>query len=258
MVALVAELLGLVLPVSCAGCGEPDLAWCSRCAAALAGPAWSGLAWSGPVRCESRAGRLDLLDGTAPPPVWCAVDLVGPVRRALTAWKDRGRADLGPRFAAALGQVAGDPTVREVLAVAAGPDGLLVVGAPTAPAAVRRRGGDLVAGLTRHVTRTLAGYALPVRPGRPLLRTGAVDSAGLGARDRARHLDRTIGLRRRHRAAGARVVLVDDVLTTGATFAACRRALEAAGAVVVAGLVVASTPAPAGAGDGARRDSEPR
>ena len=244
---LLAELSGLVLPVACAGCGVSDRPWCGRCAAWL-GP---------PVRCEQRAGRLDRLDGVDPPPVWCVTDFAGPVRRAVTAWKDRGRTDLGPRFAAALSAAAGDASVRQVLGRSAGPDGLLVVGVPTTPAAARRRGGDLVQGLVRAVVRGSDGCAVPLRAAQPLCRTTGADSARLGARARARHLDAAVRVRRRwvgapwtDRLVGARVVLVDDVLTTGATFAACRRALVDAGAVVVAGLVLASTPAP---GSGGRR-----
>jgi predicted amidophosphoribosyltransferase len=243
---LLAELSGLVLPVACAGCGVPDRPWCGRCAAWL-GP---------PVRCEDRAGRLDRLDGVGPPPVWCVADFAGPVRGAVTAWKDRGRTDLGPRFAAAVATAARQAVVREVLGRSAGPDGLLVVGVPTSPAAVRRRGGDLVQDLARAVARRAADGAVPMRAARPLRRITGADSAGLGARARARHLEGAVRVRRRwaDQLVGARVVLVDDVLTTGATFAACRRALEGAGAVMVAGLVLASTPAPGscrrGAGPG--------
>ncbi len=240
---LLTELSGLVLPVACAGCGVPDRPWCDRCAA-----------WFGPpVRCEDRAGRLDLLDDVGPPPVWCAADFAGPVRRAVTAWKDRGRTDLGPRFAAVLSAAARAAAVREVLGRSAGPEGLLVVGVPTTPAAVRRRGADLVQDLVRAVVRGAQACEVPVRAGRPLRRTSGADSAGLGARARARHLDHAVRVRRwsADRLVGARVVLVDDVLTTGATFAACRRALAEDGAVVVAGLVLASTPAP---GSDARRN----
>lgn len=180
--------------------------------------------------------------------MWSVADFAGPVRRAVTAWKDRGRTDLGPRFAAAVTTAARAATVRTELTRSAGPDGLLVVGVPTTPTAVRRRGGDMVQDLVRAVVRGSEGCEVVVRPARVLRRTTGADSAGLGARARARHLDQAVRVRHgwADRLVGARVVLVDDVLTTGATFAACRRALAEYGAVVVAGLVLASTPAPGG------------
>jgi len=209
------------------------------------------------VRCEGQAGRLDLLDATAPPPVWCVADFAGPVRRAVTAWKDQGRTDMRRWFAAALSAAVADVAVRDTLARLAGSDGLLVVGVPTSPAAVRRRGRDMVGDLVRAVVRGADG-SLPLRAAPVLRRVGGVDSAGLGARARAQHLHEAVRVRRcwpeprssapwvgtAAQLRGAQVVLVDDVLTTGATFAACRRALGGAGADVVAGIVLASTPGP--------------
>ena len=46
------------------------------------------------------------------------------------------------------------------------------------------------------------------------------------------------------RVRGRAVLVVDDVLTTGATLAASRAALERAGALVVGGVTLASTPGP--------------
>ncbi|MBN9375014.1 MAG: ComF family protein, partial [Cellulomonas sp.] len=79
------ELLGLVLPIACAGCGADDVPWCDGCAQGLARPAW---------RVEGRAARLDRMDGRPPVAVWAVADFAGPVRRAVSAWKDHGRADM--------------------------------------------------------------------------------------------------------------------------------------------------------------------
>lgn len=232
MPGLLTQLCGLVLPVRCAGCGVPDEPWCLACAQRLA---------AGPRRCEHRAGRLDLLDGRLPPPVWCATALVGPVRHAVSAWKDGGRADLQARFARALVEVVTDPGMCAVLA---GDDQLLVVGVPTSAAARRRRGGDLVGDLAAAVAGGLRRSSVPARCVVALRRGRDVDSTSLGARARGRRLRVDVRPSARRALDGARVLLVDDVLTTGATFAACRRALEGAGARLVAGVVLASTPAP--------------
>lgn len=229
---LLAQLCGLVLPVRCAGCDLPDEPWCAQCAAHLRAPA---------CRCEHRAGRLDLLDGLDPPPVWCAASFTGPVRRAVSAWKDAGRADLGPVFVEAVQAVARD---EHVLAELSGRGELLVVGVPTSPAARRRRGCDPVDALAGAVAARLDGCGVHSRHVRALRRSRDTDSAALGARARAGRVPPAVRGRARAAVAGAEVLLVDDVLTTGATFASCRRALEVAGARLTGGIVLASTPAP--------------
>jgi predicted amidophosphoribosyltransferase len=236
--AVARDLAGLVVPVECAGCGRLDVALCDACRARLAGPPW---------RCEDAAGRLDRL-GRAPLPVWTLTPYTGPVRELVVAWKDRGRLDVTPLLADALAAAARDVAgVLERAGVTVGVRPLWVVPAPSSASARRRRGVDLVAVLAAAVARGcreagLPAVAAPVLAQRP----GAKDQVGLSARDRRSNVRGRVRRRRTSTVPlpGQPVLLVDDVLTTGATLAACDDVLRGAGARVVAGLTVAATPAP--------------
>lgn len=226
------ELLGLLLPVECAGCGADDVAWCPTCARRLAGRPW---------RCEDRAPRLDRMDGLGPLPVWTLADCTGDVRRAIIAWKDRGRLDLTHPFAEALALAAC------ALPPDLGPGPLLVVASPSTASARRRRGGNLVDALAGAVADGLVAGGLPASSAPVLARSRGHDQVGLGARARSRNLVGHVRVpdRLAERVEGRRVLLVDDVLTTGATVASCRSALERRGAGVVGAMTLASTPGPA-------------
>jgi predicted amidophosphoribosyltransferase len=111
---------------------------------------------------------------------------------------------------------------------------LTLVPAPTRRSAARRRGGD-------PVTR-LAAAAVAANPDITVvraLRMRAVvrDSVGLGTSDRERNVAGRVLLRgRRPR---GEVVIVDDIVTTGATARESVRVLNAAGVRVAAVLTIA-------------------
>ncbi|MFE7505050.1 ComF family protein [Promicromonospora sp. NPDC057488] len=229
----VRELARLLLPVACP-CGELDVPWCARCAALLAGPF---------VRVEQGAPRLDRLDGVPPVPVWALTPYAGPVRDVVVHWKDRGRTDLDRLLAPALRRAVARlapalPPARPVV----------VVPVPSTSAARRARGRAPVAVLARAVAGGLRDGGVPAWVVPALVRTGrGRDQVGLGARARGRNLTGSVRMTRRGvRALGQRsmCILVDDVLTTGATLAAVERALEHRGHDVLGATVLAATPAP--------------
>ncbi|MFI8526870.1 ComF family protein [Promicromonospora sukumoe] len=235
----VRELARLLLPVACP-CGEPDVRWCARCAALLAGPF---------SRVERGAPRLDRLDGVPPVPVWALTPYAGPVRDVVVHWKDRGRADLDRLLAPALRRAVRRLGPALGPAQSPAPGGTLaVVPVPSTGAARRARGREPVAVLARAVTSGLRDAGVPAHLVPALARTGpGRDQVGLGARARGRNLAGSVRMTRRGaRALGKRSVciLVDDVLTTGATLAAVERALEGCGHDVLGATVLAATPAP--------------
>jgi predicted amidophosphoribosyltransferase len=216
-------LLDLVLPQTCAGCGLPVNRWCSECAAVLSTAATHPL---GPCAPDPTPPGFPLTSAGA------AYD--GAVRAALLAHKERGRLalvrPLGTLLAAA---VAALPSYDAGM-------GVLLVPVPSDPRAVRSRGHDHALRLARSAARQLRGHGLPVTAA-PLLASArrVADQSGLGVDGRAANL--AGALRARRPLGGLRVLVVDDVVTTGATLSEATRALRAAGAQVVGAATVAAT-----------------
>lgn len=220
-------LLDLVLPVECGGCGAAGAPWCPRCAASLGPPVRVY-----PPACPAR------------PPVYALGSYRGPLRTAVLAFKERGRRDLAAPLAAALAaalaewQAAGPAGPGPRLP----PGGWCLVPAPSRWSAVARRGGPHLALLAARTAALLAASGCPatVAPALRMAR-GVRDSVGLDERTRRANLAGRVLVRRAGLPTpGVAAVLVDDVVTTGATIAACTTALRQVGIEVPAIVVLAS------------------
>ena len=216
-------LLDLVLPVSCAGCGVPGRVACAPCAATLAGPA--RLVWPQPAP----AGL--------PPPFAVAAYADVP-RSVLLAYKEDSRVGLCSLLGRAL--------ARAVLATIGGgtTSPFTLVPVPSTAAARRARGDDVVLRLARWAAADLRRRGLDCATVPALRHRRSVrDSAGLGAADRAANLAGAFVVVDRGRCnIGDRgVVLVDDLVTTGATLAECAHTLRADGMRVHAAATIAAT-----------------
>ncbi|MFE7779142.1 ComF family protein [Streptomyces sp. NPDC057445] len=234
------EIAGLVLPVACGGCGEPRTRLCEDCGWQLAG---------------RRARRVRPCPEPAElPVVFAAARYEDAVRAVLLAHKERGALGLARPLGGALAGAVRAAVPEADQARAAQP--LMLVPVPSARSAVRARGHDA----TRRVAVAAAGIlrrsgvpagALPVlRQCRPV-----ADQSGLTARERQANMAGALMV-----PAGAgrllkdrRVVLVDDVMTTGASLAEAARALRAAtaadfrGHAPLSAAVVAAPPLSFGA-----------
>lgn len=224
--------LDLVLPRTCPGCHAPE-PWCANCAATLAGR---------PRAIALPESALDLfadLDLPELPAVHGLSRYAGPVRAAVLAGKERGRRDLPGRLGVALGR--GIARLQDLSLL---PGDVWLVPAPSRRSASRARGGDPVLTMARSAAATLAGSGRSTGVA-PCLSVSdkVVDSVGLDAPARVANLAGRIRLVSAGRPPpGASIVLLDDVLTSGATVAASLRALADRQIDVTAVLVLASVP----------------
>jgi predicted amidophosphoribosyltransferase len=206
-------LLDLILPLECGGCGAPSTRWCPACAAVLA---------AGAAEPRLVTPRLD--PGV---PVLSLGRYAAARRQAIVAVKEHGRADLIAPLAVAL-----HTGLVRLLGWGLLDTPLTVVPAPTRRTAARRRGGDPVTRVAQAATAQLSGIGVV----RALRLTGvARDSVGLSSADRQRNL---AGRVRLTRPVTGPVVVVDDVVTTGATACESVRALQTAGVEVHAVLAL--------------------
>jgi len=228
-----APIVDLVFPPRCPLCGAALAAQaglCAGCWAELAIPADPGCA-----RCQR-----PFADGT-PPGTVCAPCLAAPpdhdgiaaatlyndaARRLILAFKRGRRVALAPFLGRLMAARLTHPGLPQV-----GP-GWLVVPVPLHRWRLWSRGFNQSAMLGQIVAEATGASALVDA----LVRRKATPTlGGLGARARERVLAGAIGINPRQagKLRGAKVVLVDDVLTSGATSAACIRALKRAGAQAV-------------------------
>jgi ComF family protein len=172
-----------------------------------------------------RSGLCGACSANPPPFDWARSAAVysGVVREAIHAFKFSGRAPLARPLGALMLDGCGPP------------DGVkAVVPVPLARARERERGYNQAALLAERIAD---GWGVPLRA-RWLVRLRDTPAqSALTAEERRANVRHAFGASPAVR--GEHVVLVDDVLTTGATAAECSRVLRAAGAATVGVLTVA-------------------
>ena len=219
------RVLDLALPARCPGCGNEGPPICAACLPGL------------DARLDVPAGIAIGLPSDVPPPLlqleWCA-PFTGLIRDALHELKYSGEKRLAGPLGAAI--------ARRWRRAGAGGDVLVPV--PVHADRARVRGYDQAELIARPAALVLGLPCAPI-----LERTRAtIAQFDLDRTARAANVHGAFRLKPR-RAVGGNpdprpldgrwIVLVDDVVTTGATLAACAEPLLAAGAIGVSAVTVA-------------------
>jgi predicted amidophosphoribosyltransferase len=201
----------VVMPTDCSGCGRPDRSLCPACRSALR-------------PSVHRADRRGV-------PAWSALDYSGAVRQVIAGYKDGGRTDAAGALAASL-------RCAVVAALAAAPEaggdgepGIHLVTVPSSRLAWRQRGFHPV---------DLLLHRCGLKPTRVLRAVReTTDQVGLGSAERRSNKRGSLSAVRT--LDGFRALVVDDILTTGATVLEARRAVLEAGGEVVGVAALAET-----------------
>jgi predicted amidophosphoribosyltransferase len=210
------DVVHVLVGTSCVACERPALGLCAECAES--------------IRPRPRIVREQ------PCRVAAAGGYDGALRSAIIAWKERGRFTVERPLAHLL---AASVLELEV----AGPVALVPI--PSRPDRRRARGADVVTDLARRSAALLRSLDVDASVVPSLAFVKRVrDQAGLSAAARA---DNVRGSFVARRVPTAPAVLVDDIVTTGATLGEALRALRAAGSDVAGAALLAHRPRSEGA-----------
>ncbi|QNQ89768.1 ComF family protein [Corynebacterium poyangense] len=198
----------LFVPRWCAGCRQPGSVLCADCQEQLRRI---------PQRITPRVDPHC--------PVFSLSPWNGPHREIVLDMKERANRAIRPYAGAVIGSAISYLQARGEL-----PHRLTLVPAPTLPKNARRRGGDHITDICR-----FSGFPTKVA----LRHSGVQDSVGLSASQRRTNLSGGIRVYPCLAEISTEVVLVDDVVTTGATLAASTEVLVSGGVRVRAALTLA-------------------
>lgn len=219
---LLTPLLSVLAPHECLGCGTEGMLLCGDCRRSLL-PA--------EPRCYS-CGRPDALFRTCE---FCRSSSALHAVHAYTRYDGLAKDLLWKLKFGRAGAAARE--IGDMLAAQttfAHPASVIITHVPTATARVRQRGYDQAALIAKALARKHGVACIPL-----LIRHGKHEQVGASRAVRTSQLQEAFHPIRQQYIKGAHIILIDDVVTTGATLQAAATALESAGAARVEAIVFA-------------------
>lgn len=235
------ELARLLVPLVCVGCAQPDHVLCPTCA---------GSFFAVPHTAQDQAPRL----AGSGMRLWTCAAYAQPVNLIIMGWKDGRRVDTTAYLRRIMGDgaaaIAGDLLTLARVKAGVHVPRIVVVPLPSSARSQRIRGfvpaQELAKGVVQGLLQEVGDRAyITYGPGLSVAPT-KTDQVGLNARKRAQNLSGTIkaGSVLQTQCHGADLILlVDDLVTTGATMRETIRVLPQHSGTLVAGFSLCVTPA---------------
>lgn len=266
-------MLGLILPRGCAGCDKPDEILCSDCQSLFRRHTVLPLngtpsgASDGTPGAATAPNALNGIPSAAIQQPACAMIYAagtyqGHVRRAILSWKDHGDTECDKAFSQVCRQLVAGSGIIETLQTkpqtlsqpmpqtehqTGSQTQILVVPAPSSPKSMRTRGRRHLWPLAKATAAELAAAGVEACAVNAL-RTRHVQGKAVETRSalgRAARLDGQLEVNDPGLIAGKKVLILDDIVTTGTTMRRCAEAIRGARGSVAGGLALAAVPPPA-------------
>jgi ComF family protein len=227
--SVVEAMIGLLAPPACIGCGAEGRTLCASCSAAEIIP-FGERCW----RCSALSAKARTCHSCrmagSPRSVWVSTDYDGMAKKLIQKYKFGQQRVAARSLAKLMAETFWAFNSREDVTSA----NYLIVPVPTATSRVRERGFDHAALLASSIAKELA---LPCSIA--LGRLGQARQVGTNRSARLKQAESSYFVRKKNLIPGRNILLVDDVVTTGATINATSRILRQAGAVHVDALIFA-------------------
>lgn len=217
---IIDKIFGIIAPHTCLSCGEEGDLVCESCFSAEMVSVPSNC-----IGCKKLVRNFKTCDKCRPKfpleAVWIAHDYNPLARSLISAYKYNSQRSASSILKSSMLEIL--PEFEFV-----------VTSVPTSPGRIRQRGFDHASRIAKQISlkRRLPYYNL-------LLRLKDTHQVGAGREKRFKQVQGLFAVKKNTNIKGRDILLVDDVVTTGASLSAAARELKKAGAKNVYGLVFA-------------------
>lgn len=208
-------ILNLAFPICCAGCSMADCVLCSECKAKFS--EWHMDPFSG-VFCKN---------------IYSCATYGWSVRRCILQWKDHGNQLLDKPFSSLL--------FRLIISVVGSSSKVAIIPVPSSFASKRRRGRSQMDSIAKNVVKSLKEHGIDATFVKAIKMTSIkVKSVqARGSRGRSLRTSKGLSVNVKGIKSGCKVIIIDDIITTGSTLKNCVKELNKSGIPVFACFALA-------------------